>query len=306
MVENDRRTPLQRPARLFEQSAERQENRIILKGKEGLRMVTARRRLTSWFFPEQPADVPFRLERGSVLPVRRTADLLAPPVCPHCGRGKAACACGGTEGPLDGTKAPFYYEGCPQRYSAGCRPYAAEEYARMIARWWCWEYANPGSISIAAASGRSRDERRGFNPTQAIPEEQAKRLDLPVLPLPLAEGAGAAGTAEAAVRFHSGAGMLVVRLSGGTRATWSACARLTVDDVITTGATIAEIRQMRGSAAIAVVGTAAATFAGQTDQKYRIINKKRVLFGMGFQPEAACRPDVRERRRTACRNGFGD
>lgn len=127
------------------------------------------------------ADVPFRLVPGSVLPVRENCRLLRRRSARHCGRGKAACACGGTEGPLDGTAAPFYYEGTVRsgilQFKKGCRPYAAEEYARMMALVVRREYGESRFDGIAAVpSGRAAMKRRGFNPTQAIAEELASVL----------------------------------------------------------------------------------------------------------------------------------
>ncbi len=227
-------------------------------------MVTVRRRLTSWFFPERCAYCgrPVPVGAGQCFTCAGELPIIVPPVCPHCGRGKAACACGGTEGPLDGTAAPFYYEGTVRsgilQFKKGCRPYAAEEYARMIALVVRREYGESRFDGIAAVpSGRAAMKRRGFNPTQAIAEELAKRLDLPVLPLLVKVQEPPVPQKQLSASQRRGNVLGVFDVEG--HRDLSGMRLLVVDDVITTGATIAECAKMlKLCGAQRVVGTAVA------------------------------------------------
>lgn len=245
-------------------------------------MLPVKRRLTAMFFPERCAYCgrPIPAGTGRCLACAGELPVIAPPVCPHCGRGKTVCICGGMEGPLDGTAAPLYYEDEVRsgilQFKKGCRPYAAEEYARMMELVVRREYGESRFDGITAVpSGRAAMKRRGFNPAQAIAEELAKRLGLPVLPLlvKVQESPAPQKRLSASQRRGNVLGLFDVE---GHR-DLSGMRLLLVDDVITTGATIAECAKMlKLCGAQRVTGAVVAATRLSNRQKYRIINKRRV------------------------------
>ena len=117
--------------------------------------------------------------------------------------------------------------------------------------------ANPGSTELRRCPRPCRDERRGFNPTQAIAEELAKRLDLPVLPLLVKVQEPPVPQKQLSASQRRGNVLGVFDVEG--HRDLSGMRLLVVDDVITTGATIAECAKMlKLCGAQRVVGTAVA------------------------------------------------
>src|SRR2546423_4483962 len=185
------------------------------------------------------------------MPIRALATLLAPPVCAGCGghAGAAEPLCGACRRELrwlTGTArvggvelfAPLAYEG-PARAMVRALKFqgatlAADVMAAQIAAG-----APPGALDrgvlVPVPLHSRRLRRRGFNQAERLAAALARRVGLPVADCLRRDGA-----AETQVGRDRGERLAGVRGTVALRADVSSPARaIVVDDVVTTGATLA-------------------------------------------------------------------
>jgi predicted amidophosphoribosyltransferase len=189
--------------------------------------------------------------------------VLIPTVCPVCGRtGPAPCAsCAALlqRAPslppppgLDGCAALLAYDGAGRELVARLKyrnarssvPFLARGMAAIVAGW-------PLDLVTWAPTTPTRLRSRGFDQAQVLARAVAHRLGLPCVRL-LRRASGPAQTGRDAVARYEGPAFTARRaLEGGTV--------LVVDDVITTGATVAAAaRTLReaGAGGVSVVAAA--------------------------------------------------
>jgi predicted amidophosphoribosyltransferase len=181
-------------------------------------------------------------------PLRFMRDLLAPPRCAICGSPCAAAdvVCGACAGELDGARAGSAtlagigrvswsapYEGVPRALVAALKFGAGLGLARLAAAAIAASVAPPphGFTVVAVPAAPLRRRVRGYDPAELIAAEVATLLELPSAPiLARADGPRQVGRRRAE-RLGSPPR---VRPLGEAPA-----AALLVDDVLTTGATLA-------------------------------------------------------------------
>ena len=204
--------------------------------------------LAAVFFPERCAAcgevVPYR--QGFCGRCRESLPRIVPPVCPLCGREKAACDCRGRRRHYERCVMPFWYEGAVkpgirQLKETGCR-YTMAAYAGEIAAVIRREYGEePFDLVTAAPLHPRTRQERGFDQAQRLGRAVAEELGVPYADT-LCKLYETKPQKELPARERSGNLLGVFDVREGSPVQGARI--LLVDDVVTTGATLDECAKM--------------------------------------------------------------
>lgn len=209
-----------------------------------MRRLSFSRRLAAVFFPERCAFCDCVVNAG-VAVCDKCSDALPRqerPLCLRCGLSKADCTCKSTATVLDGVCAPFRYEGAVKhgilRFKENGTALTAAHYAKEIAETVLQEFEDVSFDAVTFVPMEETDKRRrGYNQSEWLAKEVAKRLDLPVEPL-LRKVFSTKPQKE--VPADKREGNLRGALDCAENADVAGKCLLVVDDVSTTGATLRE------------------------------------------------------------------
>lgn len=202
------------------------------------------RRLAAVFFPERCAFCDTVVYAGVAVCDRCKEDLPRQerPLCLRCGLSKADCTCKSVATVLDGVCAPFRYEGAVKRgilrFKENGTSLTAIHYAKEIAETVLQEFEGVSFDAVTFVPMEKADRRqRGYNQSEWLAKEVARRLDLPVKPL-LRKVFSTKPQKE--VPAGKREGNLRGALDCMENADVAGKCVLVVDDVCTTGATLRE------------------------------------------------------------------
>ena len=215
------------------------------------------RRLAAVFFPERCAFCDTVVYAGVTVCDRCKEDLPRQerPLCLRCGLSKADCTCKSVATVLDGVCAPFRYEGAVKRgilrFKENGTSLTAAHYAKEIAETVLQEFEGVSFDAVTFVPMEKADRRqRGYNQSEWLAKEVARRLDLPVKPL-LRKVFSTKPQKE--VPAGKREGNLRGALDCMEKADVADKCVLVVDDVCTTGATLREcalILKIYGASAV--------------------------------------------------------
>lgn len=147
------------------------------------------RRVLAVFFPERCAFCDTVVYAG--MPVCERCNATLPrqerPLCLRCGLSKSYCTCKSTATVLDAVCAPFLYEGAVKRgilrFKENATALTAAHYAKEIAETVKQEFEGVAFDGVTFVPMDKDDFReRGYNQSEWLAREVAKRLGLPLVP----------------------------------------------------------------------------------------------------------------------------
>ena len=147
------------------------------------------RRMLAVFFPERCAFCDTVVVAGTDVCDRCNATLPRQerPLCLRCGLSKSRCTCKSTATVLDAVCAPFRYEGKVKqgilRFKEGGTSLVAAQYAKEIAETVKQEFEGVRFDGVTFVPMQKADRRaRGYNQSEWLASEVAKRLGVPLVP----------------------------------------------------------------------------------------------------------------------------
>ncbi len=177
---------------------------------------------------------------------RDTLLIVAPPICPYCGRAKGDCICRKRRYAYDKVAAPFYYQDAGKagvlRLKRHDDPQAIDYFADQMAAVVRREYQHVTIDGITYVPMTKRDKRkREYNQGQLLAQALSKRLNVPMLSVleKLYETTAQKAT-EPCYRSGNVLGVFDVTDQEAVRDKTI----LLVDDLFTTGATLHECAKM--------------------------------------------------------------
>lgn len=164
------------------------------------------------------------------------------PLCLRCGLSQSVCTCKSTATVLDGVCAPFRYEGAVKRgilrFKEHGTSLAVAQYAEEIAATVSQEFGGVRMDAVTFVPMEEADKReRGYNQSEWLASEVAKRLGLPLVPT-LRKVFSTKPQKEVPAGKREGNLRGALDCIDGVEAAYRNF--LVVDDVCTTGATLRE------------------------------------------------------------------
>lgn len=202
------------------------------------------RRFLAVFFPERCAFCDKVVTPGTAVCAQCEPALPRQerPLCLRCGLSKSVCTCKSTATVLDAVGAPFRYEGAVKRgilrFKENGTSLVAAHYAKEIAETVLQEFEGVVFDGVTFVPMDKADKRRrGYNQSEWLAREVAKRLELPFVPT-LYKAFSTKPQKE--VPASEREGNLRGALDCLAEAEIADKCFLVVDDVCTTGATLRE------------------------------------------------------------------